>query len=165
MGVLKDPFLWFLGLCLAAFYVGQMAATTRGLKVTPAMVFVPTQSVVEETGAALGGLFYYQDYTRFDLPMGMVYMLGVMCTVTAVVMLARLQIARQDTESSAYEDLEEPLGFSEDVRPPSPIRVVRPSGASTTSISSIDDAPGENRAQRPLLSRAHDSDHKPYTKL
>ncbi len=167
VAVLKDPFMWFLGLVLAVFYVSQMTATTRGLKVTPAMIFVPTQSVVEETGAALGGLFYYQDYTRFTLPKGIVYAMGVLCTVTAVIMLARLQIARQDRASAGgVLDVEASLGAPcDDAESRSPIRVPRPSGASRTSISSIEGVDAGLKMERPLLSHAHDSDHEPYTKL
>jgi len=165
VSVLKSPLLWVVGLLLAGSYVAQMTATTKGLKRTPAMVFVPAQSVTEETCAGLGGLFYFQDYLKFTPVRAVVYTFGVAATIAAVVLLARIQIARQGIAADGGSGglLTDRLVMEEDadeiVREPIHI----PVRTSRTSIESIGSEGAQTRVNRSLLSS--ESDHEPFRVL
>lgn len=94
LGALKSPALWIIGLTLGGTYVTQMACTTNGLDRTPAMIFVPTQSVTEEGMAVLGGLFFFQDFKLFTALTASIFFVGAMCTVAATVLLTLGQLRR-----------------------------------------------------------------------
>jgi len=94
VGVLASPLLWVIGIGLGCTFVSQMYVTTKGLERSPAMIFVPAQSVTEETLAVMGGLFYFQDFKLFNLGTALMFVGGESLTIAAVLLLARFQMDR-----------------------------------------------------------------------
>ena len=94
VAVLVSPAAWLIGLALLLTYASQIRRTTDGLEQCPAMIFVPVQTVTEETVAMLGGLLYFQEYRQLSLSSGALFACGLLISTASVVMLTAERVSR-----------------------------------------------------------------------
>ena len=94
VGVLTSPATWFIGISLGLTYVSQIRATTDGLQRCVVSIFVPVQTVTEESIATLGGLIYFREFMQFDVVRATLFAVGMTISITSVTLLTALRIRR-----------------------------------------------------------------------
>ena len=98
VAVLISPGTWVIGIGLLCTYVAQIRMTTDGLERCPAMIFVPVQTVTEETVATLGGLIYFREFTQFTTTTAIAFFCGISLSVMSVISLTAVRIKRSSDE-------------------------------------------------------------------
>jgi len=140
VAVILSPATWLIGLGLLATYITQISCTTDGLARCAATVFIPVQTVTEESIATLGGLLYFREFTQFTPRSAAFFVAGMCLSIACVARLTAVRIQR-DGDGALYtpavaadtpdkqpgtvdSDLETPKDRTDDSSPPSRTTIV-----------------------------------------
>mmetsp|Transcript_30719 Transcript_30719/g.46491 ORF Transcript_30719/g.46491 Transcript_30719/m.46491 type:complete len:482 (+) Transcript_30719:461-1906(+) len=100
VGLFTSPLLYGVAFFLVLTYVLQIVVTVSGLEVTSAIIVISAHAVTEEVVATLGGILYFQDYVHFAAWSTIVFVLGTLLAIAAVILLSHLRLQYIDHPSS-----------------------------------------------------------------
>jgi len=102
--MLSSPVLWAVSMILVGTYILQMKCNVDGLAECSAMIVISTHCVSEEVVVTLGGILYFQDYKQFDIVSAIVFSVGNILAVIAVIALGHFRSEVEMAERSKKSD-------------------------------------------------------------
>mmetsp|Transcript_30714 Transcript_30714/g.46484 ORF Transcript_30714/g.46484 Transcript_30714/m.46484 type:complete len:494 (+) Transcript_30714:449-1930(+) len=102
IGLFTSPLLYCVAFFLVLTYILQIVVTVSGLEVTSAIIVISAHAVTEEVVATLGGILYFQDYVHFTTWSTIVFVLGTLLAIAAVILLSHLRLQYIDHPSTTH---------------------------------------------------------------
>ena len=96
--VLSSYLFWCVLTILITSYVIQIWLTAIGLENCSSIIIISTHAIVEEIISILGGLFYFQDYLLFETWNWIVFILGIIASLIAVIFLVHYKSNQNSDE-------------------------------------------------------------------